>query len=127
MHVQQAEVGRLARRLQAQAEPQSETPSRLQGRPTLRQAPGSGIPYDTPPDELLPMRLACSPSPAVPALHNSADLTADAAPRWASSGSRNGLCSSRGTCASPSLGYSPWHLRSHTHMQSPDDTCRQLA
>ena len=103
MHVPQAEVGRLTRRVQAQAQPQSETPSRLQDRSTLWQAPGSGIPYDTPPDELAPMRLACSPSPAVPARQNSADLAADAAPRWASSSCWNDSCSSAGTCASPSL------------------------
>ena len=83
MRAQQGEVGRLTKRLQAQTELQSETPSRLCGGLVLKQARSSGIPYDTPPDELMPMRLACSPPPAVPALQKSNAQSAGAPSRWA--------------------------------------------
>ena len=81
MYLQQGEVSRLTKRLQAQTEPQSETPLRLHGSSMLKQARGCGIPYDTPPEELMPVRLACSPSPTMPALQKSVGQSANAPPR----------------------------------------------
>jgi hypothetical protein len=55
-------VHELIDRLKACGEPQAET---LLGRvpnPAPKQGPVDGIPYDTPPDELMPMRLLDSPS-----------------------------------------------------------------
>lgn len=83
--LRQGEVSRLTKRLQAQTELQWETPLHPQGSSMLKQARGSGIPYNTPPDELMPVRMARSPSPTRLAVRKSIGQSANVPPRWASS------------------------------------------
>ena len=54
---------KLIERLKACGEHQAETLFDHVPNPAPKQGPIDGIPYDTPPDELMPMRLPGSPSP----------------------------------------------------------------